>query len=88
MNWLAAFAAVGFTLLVQFYLGRFVRSPKSLAFIRVFLAVLGLSVGTVLAHLTNPEALDFALILVGCAVVHIPAGGVLLLKHWRRETPS
>lgn len=82
----ALLAAAAFA---QWTIPHFTRSARNAWAVRGLLVVLGIAVGVTLVRVNGAGGnAALALFLLGFGLVHVPPAIVLLLKRWRRESPS
>jgi hypothetical protein len=73
----------------QWAIPRFTRRPGNALALRLILLALGVAVGVTLVSIEGAAGYSAAtLFLLGFSLVHVPPALVLLLKRWRRESPS
>jgi hypothetical protein len=73
----------------QWTIPAFTRSAGHAWALRLFLVLVGIAVGVTLVRVNGGGGDDaLAVFLLGFGVVHVPPALVLLLKRWRRESPS
>ena len=84
-----ALALLAVAAFAQWTIPQFTRGTRNAWALRLLLIVLGLAVGYTLVRVNGATADSvLPLFLLGFGLVHVPPAIVLLLKRWRKESPS